>query len=51
MVRVTIPSALSSIVAFIMLGMGRAIGETITGLMACGNSQAIPTVSWIQCAP
>jgi len=25
-----------------MLGMGRAIGETMTVLMACGNSQAMP---------
>jgi phosphate transport system permease protein len=42
LVRVTIPSALSGIIASIMLGMGRAIGETMTVLMACGNSQAMP---------
>jgi phosphate transport system permease protein len=41
-VRVTIPSALSGIIASIMLGMGRAIGETMTVLMACGNAQAMP---------
>ena len=41
-IRVTIPSALSGIIASIMLGMGRAIGETMTVLMACGNSQAMP---------
>jgi len=39
---VTIPSALSGIIASVMLGMGRAIGETMTVLMACGNSQAMP---------
>ena len=42
LVRVTIPSALSGIIASIMLGMGRAIGETMTVLMACGNAQAMP---------
>lgn len=42
LVRVTIPSALSGIIASIMLGMGRAIGETMTVLMATGNAQAMP---------
>jgi len=42
LVRVTMPSALSGIIASIMLGMGRAIGETMTVLMACGNAQAMP---------
>lgn len=42
LVRVTIPAALSGIVASVMLGMGRAIGETMTVLMACGNAPAIP---------
>lgn len=40
--RVTIPAALSGIIASIMLGMGRAIGETMTVLMATGNAQAMP---------
>ncbi|HEX9974913.1 MAG TPA: phosphate ABC transporter permease subunit PstC [bacterium] len=40
--RVTIPSALSGIIAAVMLGMGRAIGETMTVLMACGNAPALP---------
>jgi phosphate transport system permease protein len=42
LVHVTIPSALSGIIAAVMLGMGRAIGETMTVLMACGNSLAMP---------
>ncbi len=40
--RVTIPAALSGIIASVMLGMGRAIGETMTILMACGNAPAFP---------
>jgi phosphate transport system permease protein len=42
LIRVTIPAALSGIIASIMLGMGRAIGETMTVLMATGNAQAMP---------
>lgn len=42
LVRVTIPSALSGIIAAVMLGMGRAIGETMTVLMVCGNAAAMP---------
>lgn len=41
LVRVSIPSALSGIIAAIMLGMGRAIGETMTVLMATGNAPAL----------
>ena len=40
--RVTIPAAKSGIMASIMLGMGRAIGETMTVLMATGNVRAMP---------
>jgi phosphate transport system permease protein len=40
--RVIIPSAFSGIIASIMLGLGRAIGETMTVLMACGNAAALP---------
>jgi phosphate transport system permease protein len=40
--RVVIPSSFSGIIASIMLGMGRAIGETMTVLMACGNAPAMP---------
>lgn len=42
LVRVTLPAALSGIVASVMLGMGRAIGETMTVLMATGNAPAFP---------
>ncbi len=42
LVRVKIPAALSGIIAAVMLGMGRAIGETMTVLMATGNARAFP---------
>ncbi len=42
LVRVKIPAALSGIIAACMLGMGRAIGETMTVLMATGNARAFP---------
>jgi len=41
-IRVKIPAAASGILAACMLGMGRAIGETMTVLMACGNAPAMP---------
>lgn len=43
LVRVKGPAALSGIIAAVMLGMGRAIGETMTVLMATGNARAFPT--------
>jgi phosphate transport system permease protein len=43
MIRVKIPAALSGIIAAVMLGMGRAIGETMTVLMATGNAPAFPS--------
>lgn len=42
--RVTVPAALSGIVAAVMLGMGRVIGETMAVLMVTGNA-AIVTLS------
>jgi phosphate transport system permease protein len=42
LVLVRIPAALSGIIAACMLGMGRAIGETMTVLMATGCSIAMP---------
>ncbi len=42
LIHVTLPSASSGIVAAAMLGMGRAIGETMTVLMATGNAAAVP---------
>ncbi len=41
-IRVKIPAALSGIIAACMLGMGRAIGETMTVLMATGCAAAMP---------
>lgn len=41
-VRVKVPAALSGIIAASMLGMGRAIGETMTVLMATGCAIAMP---------
>lgn len=39
---VKVPAALSGIIAACMLGMGRAIGETMTVLMATGCAPAMP---------
>lgn len=40
--RVIIPAAAPGIIAAIMLGVGRAIGETMTVLMATGNAALLP---------
>jgi phosphate transport system permease protein len=42
LVRVKLPAGLSGIIAAVMLGMGRAIGETMTVLMATGNARTFP---------
>ena len=42
LIEVKIPAAASGIIAAVMLGMGRAIGETMTVLMATGCSIAMP---------
>jgi phosphate transport system permease protein len=42
-IRVKIPAAISGIIAACMLGMGRAIGETMTVLMATGCAPAMPS--------
>lgn len=40
--RVTLPAALPGLIAAVMLGLGRALGETMTVLMATGNAAALP---------
>lgn len=42
LIRVTLPACYSGIIAAVILGMGRAIGETMTVLMATGNATAMP---------
>ncbi|HPC01199.1 MAG TPA: phosphate ABC transporter permease subunit PstC [Syntrophales bacterium] len=42
-VRVVIPAALSGISAAVILGMSRAIGETMVVLMVAGGAAALPT--------
>lgn len=42
LLKVTVPAAAPGIIAAVMLGVGRAIGETMTVLMATGNAQAFP---------
>jgi phosphate transport system permease protein len=41
--RVVVPAALSGITAAAMLGVGRAVGETMVVLMVTGNAAQIPT--------
>ncbi|MCS7124348.1 MAG: phosphate ABC transporter permease subunit PstC [Candidatus Bathyarchaeota archaeon] len=43
---VVIPTAKSGILASVMLGFGRAIGETVAVLMVAGNVAMIPTPPW-----
>ena len=43
--RVVVPAARSGIVTAIMLGMGRAIGETMAVMMVTGNAARLP-LSW-----
>lgn len=39
---VTLPACASGLIAALMLGMGRVIGETMTVLMATGNASSMP---------
>lgn len=41
--QVVVPAALSGITAAIILGMGRAIGETMAVMMVTGNAAVIPS--------
>jgi len=42
-VRVILPTALSGIFAAVMIGLGRAVGETMIVVMAAGNT---PVIDW-----
>jgi phosphate transport system permease protein len=44
--QVVVPAALSGITAAVILGMGRAIGETMAVLMVTGNAAVIPDPIW-----
>jgi phosphate transport system permease protein len=44
--QVLVPAALSGIAAAIILGVGRAIGETMAVLMVAGNAAIIPDPLW-----
>jgi phosphate transport system permease protein len=44
--RVVVPSAFSGVTAAIILGIGRAIGETMAVLMVTGNAAIIPSPLW-----
>ncbi|HET7537833.1 MAG TPA: phosphate ABC transporter permease subunit PstC [Candidatus Didemnitutus sp.] len=45
MIHITIPAALSGIMAAILLGLGRVIGETMVVLLCAGNRIQIPDFS------
>jgi phosphate transport system permease protein len=42
-IRIVVPTAMSGIFAAIMIGMGRAVGETMIVVMAAGNT---PIIDW-----
>ncbi|WP_292407881.1 phosphate ABC transporter permease PstA [uncultured Methanoculleus sp.] len=48
---VVIPGALSGITAAIILGMGRAIGETMAVIMVAGNAGIVPEPLWNVLSP
>lgn len=49
--RVLIPGALSGISAAVILGFGRAIGETMAVMMVTGNAAIIPSPIWNVLSP
>ena len=48
--RVVVPAARSGILTAVMLGMGRAIGETMAVMMVTGNAAVLPDVAG-RCPP
>jgi phosphate transport system permease protein len=42
LLKITLPACYSGLIAAVMLGIGRAIGETMTVMMATGNAIEIP---------
>ena len=40
--KITLPAAMPGLIAAVMLGLGRALGETMTVLMATGNASVLP---------
>lgn len=44
-IHITVPAALSGIVAAILLGFGRVVGETMVVLLCAGNRIAVPDLS------
>ncbi len=44
--RILVPAALSGITAAIILGIGRAVGETMAVMMVTGNAAVIPSPIW-----
>lgn len=49
--RVIVPGALPGISAAVILGMGRAIGETMAVLMVTGNAAIVPSPLWNVLSP
>jgi len=49
--NVVLPLSKSGMLASVMLGFGRAIGETIAVLMVAGNVAMVPTPPWNYLAP
>ena len=49
--KVVIPYSISGITSGVVLGIGRAIGETMAVLMVTGNAAVIPTTSLSLCVP
>ena len=45
-IKVVVPAAISGITAAIILGIGRAIGETMAVMMVAGNAAVLPDPIW-----